>query len=175
MQLTSRGIRNKARLGEFWISVWTLPFRSVETPSGLPKARRSSRSPVLFASIELGKTFRGFILNASEGGLCVQAAREIVADEPLELRFQSVQPGAWVEARGRIAWRNETRTVAGIEFVDLTLRSFKRSGNGFSSVHPYSSSGETGRPNSRQWNLRWPMEGCARLIEGTSRGATHRV
>jgi cell division septation protein DedD len=74
----------------------------------------------LFASIELGRASRGFILNASEGGLCVQAAREIVGDEPLELRFQSVQPGAWVEARGRIAWRNETRTVAGIEFVDLT-------------------------------------------------------
>lgn len=96
------------------------PIRSVEIASRVPKARRSSRSPVLFASIELGKAFRGFILNASEGGLCVQAAREIAADGALELRFQSVQPGAWVEATGRIAWRNETRTVAGIEFVDQT-------------------------------------------------------
>ena len=82
------------------------------------KARQFARSPVLFASIQLGKNLRGFILNASEGGVCVQTAREIPGDEPLDLRFQSVRPGAWVQARGRVVWKNETNTVAGLEFVD---------------------------------------------------------
>jgi cell division septation protein DedD len=84
------------------------------------KARRFSRSPVLFASIQLGQDSRGFILNASEGGLCVQASKGIVDEGPLDLRFQSVQPGSWVEARGRIVWRNEPQNVAGIEFIEPT-------------------------------------------------------
>src|SRR6202035_5487398 len=85
-----------------------------------PKARRFSRSPVLFASIQLGQDSRGFILNASEGGLCVHAGKGITDERPLELRFQSVRPGSWVEARGRIVWRNEPKNVAGIEFVEPT-------------------------------------------------------
>lgn len=93
---------------------------SLGTPSPLPKARRFSRNPVLFASIEWGKDSNGFILNAGEGGLCVQASKEIAANGPLDLRFQSVRSGAWVKARGRIAWRSEDRTIAGIEFVDAT-------------------------------------------------------
>ena len=82
------------------------------------KARQFARSPVLFASIQLGKNLQGFILNASEGGVCVQTAREIPGDEPLDLRFQSVRPGGWVQARGRVVWKNETNTVAGLQFVD---------------------------------------------------------
>jgi cell division septation protein DedD len=96
------------------------PIRSLGDASRLSKGRHFPRSPVLFASIQLGEQSQGFILNASEGGLCVQTAKEIVADGPLNLRFQSVDPGAWVEAHGRIVWRNETKTVAGIEFIDLT-------------------------------------------------------
>jgi cell division protein FtsN len=83
-----------------------------------PKARQFTRSPVLFASIQLGKNLQGFILNASEGGVCVQTAKEIQGDEPLDLRFQSVRPGSWVQARGRIVWKNESNTVAGLQFID---------------------------------------------------------
>ncbi len=84
------------------------------------RARQFSRSPVLFASVQLGKNLNGFILNASEGGLCVQTAREIRGEEALELRFQSVRPERWVQARGRIVWTNQERTVAGLEFVEMT-------------------------------------------------------
>ena len=91
---------------------------SIGVQNRYPKARQFARSPVLFASIQLGKNLQGFILNASEGGVCVQTAREIVGDEPLDLRFQSVRPGAWVNARGRIVWKNESNTVAGLQFVD---------------------------------------------------------
>src|SRR5580704_10430712 len=91
---------------------------SIGVQNKYPKARQFARSPVLFASIQLGKNLQGFILNASEGGVCVQTAREIVGDEPLDLRFQSVRPGSWVNARGRIVWKNESNTVAGLQFLD---------------------------------------------------------
>lgn len=93
-----------------------LSYSAVQTQNR--KARQFPRSPVLFASIQLGKNLQGFILNASEGGVCVQTAREIVGDEPLDLRFQSVRPGGWVQARGRVVWKNETNTVAGLQFID---------------------------------------------------------
>jgi cell division septation protein DedD len=73
----------------------------------------------LFASIQVGENTPGFILNISEGGLCVQTARKISCDWPLRLRFQSLQSHGWVEAQGKIVWNNETNTLAGIEFVDL--------------------------------------------------------
>lgn len=88
-------------------------------PGSRPKSRRFARSPVLFASIQL-PNLTGFILNASEGGLCVQTAREIPAGDSLELRFQSIQPNAWIQTRARVAWRNETKTVAGMQFLDVT-------------------------------------------------------
>jgi cell division septation protein DedD len=88
-------------------------------PVNSPKARQFSRSPVLFASIQLAN-LNGFIVNASEGGLCVQTAREIPAEDQVQLRFQSMRPHGWVETRARIAWRNENKTVAGMQFLDST-------------------------------------------------------
>ena len=90
------------------------------TQARLSKARQFSRSPVLFASVQLGKNLNGFILNASEGGLCVQTAKEISGNDLLELRFQSVRPDAWIQARGRVVWTNESKTVAGLEFIETT-------------------------------------------------------
>jgi hypothetical protein len=94
-------------------------FQPVKRISPLPKARKFPRRPVLFAYAELGHDVGGVILNFSEGGFCVQTTAEIVAEPPLPVRFQSFQSGGWVEAKGRIAWRNETKTVTGIEFVDI--------------------------------------------------------
>jgi cell division septation protein DedD len=96
-----------------------IPVAFSGQPSSSPKARQFSRSPVLFASIQLAN-LNGFILNASEGGLCVQTAREIPGDDALQVRFQSMRPNSWVEARARVAWRNENKTVAGMQFIDIT-------------------------------------------------------
>jgi cell division septation protein DedD len=84
-----------------------------------PKARQFTRKPVLFASIQVGEDATGFILNISERGLCVQTAQEIPADQPVRMRFQSLQSRDWVEAQGRIVWKNEEKNITGIEFVDL--------------------------------------------------------
>jgi cell division septation protein DedD len=88
--------------------------------SRLPvESRRFPRRPVLFASIQVSGDSSGLILNISEGGLCVQTAREIAGDGPLQMRFQSLQSEGWVETQGRVIWRNEAKTVAGIAFVGL--------------------------------------------------------
>ena len=84
------------------------------------KFRRFSRSPVLFASVQLDEGTEGFILNISEGGLCVQTARGIVGEWLSQLRFQRFQSSGWVTAQGWVVWRNEEKTVAGVEFVDLS-------------------------------------------------------
>ena len=84
------------------------------------KSRRFSRSPVLFASVQLDEGTEGFILNISEGGLCVQTAREIVGEWLSQLRFQRFQSGGWVTAQGWVVWRNEQKTIAGVELVDLS-------------------------------------------------------
>src|SRR5580700_4384785 len=94
-------------------------LQPVKRISPSSKARKFPRRPVLFAYAELGHDVGGVILNFSEGGFCVQTTAEIVAEPPLPVRFQSFQSGGWVEAKGRIAWRNETKTVTGIEFVDI--------------------------------------------------------
>jgi cell division septation protein DedD len=75
---------------------------------------------VLFASVEVGEDSLGFILNISEGGLCVQTAQEVAEGRPLQLRFQSLQSQGWVEAQGKIVWKNDAKTLAGIEFLDLS-------------------------------------------------------
>ena len=88
--------------------------------SRLPmESRRFPRRPVLFASIQVSGDSSGLILNISEGGLCVQTSREIAGDGPLQMRFQSLQSDGWVETQGRVIWRNEAKTTAGIAFVGL--------------------------------------------------------
>ncbi len=91
--------------------------------SSFPKARRFARTPVLFASVQIGNEAQGLILNGSEGGICVQITNGSVGPGLVDLQFQSAAPGhtaAWVGCRGRVIWKSEDRTVAGIEFVDST-------------------------------------------------------
>jgi cell division septation protein DedD len=95
----------------------------------------------LFASVQVGENASGFILNISEGGLCVQTAQEIAQEWPLRLRFQSLQSRDWVEAQGRIVWKDYAQTVAGIEFVDLAaqaqqeVRTWLSFGNSMQELH----------------------------------------
>lgn len=95
------------------------PVPSPDARVKSPRARQFLRTPVLFASIQLSD-LNGFILNASEGGLCVQTVRQIPDEQEVPLRFQSMRPHRWVEARARIAWKNESKTVAGLQFLSAT-------------------------------------------------------
>jgi cell division septation protein DedD len=83
------------------------------------KSRRFLRKPVLFASVQIGENTTGLILNISEGGICVQTPQNITGNGALPLRLQSLRSMGWIEAQGRVVWRNDKKRVAGIEFVGI--------------------------------------------------------
>jgi septal ring-binding cell division protein DamX len=89
-----------------------------------PKVRRYPRTPVLFATIHVGDNYTGVISNLSEGGLCAQTTQPVavpaVGDAPVRLRFQSLNSQGWVELEGKLIWRDEAGTQAGIEFIDVS-------------------------------------------------------
>jgi septal ring-binding cell division protein DamX len=62
----------------------------------------------------------GIVVNVSERGLALRAARTLMDDQFTHVRFQLSQSDDWVETTGRIAWMNAARTTAGIEFPDLS-------------------------------------------------------
>jgi TonB family protein len=71
------------------------------------------------AYVELGECNGGIILDIGEGGIHVRAAVPLVVDEIPSLRFRLPLREDWIETSGQVAWMDESRTVAGIEFVDL--------------------------------------------------------
>src|ERR1700719_145259 len=71
------------------------------------------------AYVELGGDNGGILLNLGEGGFAVKSALEFQTTELAELRFQIPQVRGWLNARGRIAWLSENKTVAGIQFLEL--------------------------------------------------------
>jgi TonB family protein len=89
---------------------------------GLPAAdrRTHSRQPVrTLAYVELDEGNGGIVLNASEGGLSVQAVMGLMEESLPKMRFQLSQSKDWLETGARVVWANESRKVAGLQFVDL--------------------------------------------------------
>jgi cell division septation protein DedD len=82
--------------------------------------RNSWRQEVLFSSVLAGESNCGRVLNISPNGLALQTDTELVGDEFPHFRFRLSPSLAWVEARGRVVWRNSPRKVVGIEFIGLT-------------------------------------------------------
>jgi TonB family protein len=89
---------------------------------GLPASDRRThlRQPVrTLAYVKLDEGNGGIVLNASEGGLSVQAVMSLMEDSLPKMRFQLSQSNDWLETRARVVWANESRKVAGLQFVDL--------------------------------------------------------
>jgi cell division septation protein DedD len=82
--------------------------------------RNGWRQEVLFSSVLAGESNCGRVLNISPNGLALQTDTELVGDEFPHFRFRLSPSLAWVEARGRVVWRNNPRNVVGIEFIGLT-------------------------------------------------------
>jgi cell division septation protein DedD len=95
------------------------PFSTAGDRHFPSKSRRFLRKPVLFAAVQVGENTTGLILNISEGGICVQTAQDIASNGALPLRLQSLRSMGWIEAQGRVVWRNDEKHVAGIEFVGI--------------------------------------------------------
>jgi TonB family protein len=90
--------------------------------AGLPASDRRThlRQPVrALAYVELDEGNGGIVLNASEGGLSVQAVMSLMEDSLPKMRFQLSQNNNWLETSARVVWANQSRKVAGLQFVDL--------------------------------------------------------
>jgi hypothetical protein len=72
------------------------------------------------AYVKLDEGNGGIILNASEGGLAVQAVTSVTDDVLPTVSFQLAQSRSWVQLRARTAWTGDSRKVAGLEFLDLS-------------------------------------------------------
>src|SRR6266403_953745 len=70
--------------------------------------------------IQLGEDNGGIALNVSEGGLAITAAMVLLDDHLPSIRLQFPDAGHWVDVKGEIVWKSESRREAGIRFVDLT-------------------------------------------------------
>jgi PilZ domain len=73
--------------------------------------------------IDLDSGNGGIILNISEGGLAVQAARALIEDDLPCLRFRFSHSENWITEKGVIAWKSKSKKMAGVQFVDLSERS----------------------------------------------------
>lgn len=93
---------------------------SESNPNSYGAERRScGRQRVLFSSVVLNEGNCGRVLNISPNGLALQTDTELVGQE-FPFRFKFSPSLAWVEAKGRVAWRNDSKNVVGIEFISLT-------------------------------------------------------
>ena len=92
-------------------------------PGGNPhvsERRIHHRQRLYFPCLQLGENNRGVVLNISQSGLALQAVAELTDDELLKMRFQFSPWQTWIETKGRIAWRSDSKKVAGVEFLDLS-------------------------------------------------------
>ncbi len=86
-----------------------------------PDRRAYSRQPVrTITYVELDEGNGGIVLNASEGGLSVQAVMSLMEDSLPKMRVRLSQSKYWLETAARVVWANESRKVAGLQFVDLS-------------------------------------------------------
>jgi hypothetical protein len=69
--------------------------------------------------VEVGEENGGIVLNISKGGLALQVVEELIDEELPKIRFQFSHSQAWVEAKGRIAWRSASKKTVGVEFTEL--------------------------------------------------------
>ena len=69
--------------------------------------------------MEVGEENGGIVLNISKGGLALQVVEELIDEELPKMRFQFSHSQAWVEAKGRVAWRSASRKTIGVEFTEL--------------------------------------------------------
>jgi len=96
-------------------------FARAHDPLSASERRAYARQPIpSLAYVELDEGNGGIILNISEGGFSVQAVAGLMDDLLPGVRFQLTETDAWIEANARITWTNETRKLAGLEFVNLS-------------------------------------------------------
>ncbi len=95
-------------------------LESAEKHSPVPERRRHRRQQIRsLAYAEISKENGGVVLNISEGGFAIQAAKPLVGDGPVPVRLELPECDNWVEAGGKIVWASESKKRGAVQFVDL--------------------------------------------------------
>jgi hypothetical protein len=85
-----------------------------------PDRRAHARSHSLgLAYVEMSGENGGIALNISEDGLAVTMAEMLMSDYFPSIRFQLPKSDVWIETSGQVAWANDSKKGAGIQFVDV--------------------------------------------------------
>jgi TonB family protein len=96
-------------------------FARAEDHSPASERRAHARQLIpSLAYVELDEGNGGIILNISEGGLSVQAVAGLMEESLPGVRFQLDTSDRWIETAARISWTNDTRKLAGLEFLSLS-------------------------------------------------------
>ena len=101
-------------------------YATLQFSTNTSERRTHGRQKVLLSCVKLGDDNGGILLNISLGGLALQAAEELIDEELATIRFQLSQSETWIEAKGRIAWRGDSKRTAGVEFIDLPEEALKQ-------------------------------------------------
>jgi hypothetical protein len=92
---------------------------TVANLSTTAERRYHHRHRVLYSTVRFPDGNGGVILNLSKSGFAMQAARTLGDDSSLQMRFQLSMSKSWIEARGRVAWIDDSKKQIGVEFVDV--------------------------------------------------------
>jgi TonB family protein len=98
-------------------------------PSVLGIAERRVQARTVIAPpiyVSVGNINGGLVFNMSEDGFAVSAALTLAGDDPKAMRVQIPDSKDWMEIRGQIAWRSESRKTVGMRFVGLPEDSRER-------------------------------------------------
>jgi hypothetical protein len=91
-----------------------------QTAPAIPERRQHARREILlFTYAILGEDNGGLVFNLSEGGLALTAAAPLQEHHFNKMRVRFPDSEDWIDATGRLAWKNDSGKEVGIEFVDL--------------------------------------------------------
>lgn len=83
--------------------------------------RRIARKRIFsLAYLEVGSDNGGMVLDLSESGLALQAFNPLIGLTRVSLRIQPPKSRKRIAATAEITWLSETKTEAGLRFLDLT-------------------------------------------------------
>jgi hypothetical protein len=89
------------------------------------EARQTPRAIIDgLAYIKIEPNNGGIVLNVSEGGLCFHSIAPVQPDKSIRFRFS--EHNHRVEAEGKLAWADETRTTAGLRFTALPAEALEQ-------------------------------------------------
>ncbi len=105
------------------------PFEHTEGPPHGTDRRAHSRWRVrslVYVEPEPGNG--GIVLDASEGGICVQVVGGLAGDELGSMRLQMPGGRSWVDAPARVVWAQNARRLAGLQFATMSDEARRRIG-----------------------------------------------